>query len=104
MNFPAIKLFPWKHELHQQQDTVFKAVSAHYDQNYRDVPVRLGNLILLIDQVQVRDSRAFKTRFFQEFVMNFEEWVVTLKFHGINIALEKILDSWSVKQPDDFWS
>ncbi|KAI6184847.1 Nuclear hormone receptor family member nhr-64 [Aphelenchoides bicaudatus] len=77
----GINLYPWNKELRTQLSNVFKAACNHYDQNYKDVAIKFGNLILLINEAQ-------------QFIKEFEEWVVFLTLNGCPSALETILSSW----------
>ncbi|KAI6184809.1 hypothetical protein M3Y97_00636000 [Aphelenchoides bicaudatus] len=48
----ATQLFPDNASLRHYTNTIFEALRRHYDLNFEETAVRLGSLILLIDQVR----------------------------------------------------
>ncbi|KAI6237978.1 Nuclear receptor domain-containing protein [Aphelenchoides besseyi] len=65
----AIQMRPDKTDLQRQLNRTFRTVERHYFQTYKDTALRLGNLILSLNEAN-------------EFISQFEEWVVLLTLNG----------------------
>ncbi|KAI6170130.1 hypothetical protein M3Y98_01207600 [Aphelenchoides besseyi] len=79
----AIQMFPWKIELKDRLNVVFKALSKHNRENFLDYSIRLGNLTLMINEATT-------------FIKEFEEWVTILTLSGCKSMLSQVLETWQL--------
>ncbi|KAI6195881.1 Ecdysone-induced protein 78C-like protein [Aphelenchoides besseyi] len=79
----AIQMFPWKIELKDRLNVVFKALSKHNRENFLDYSIRLGNLMLMINEATT-------------FIKEFEEWVTILTLSGCKSMLSQVLETWEL--------
>ncbi|KAI6238897.1 hypothetical protein M3Y99_00647500 [Aphelenchoides fujianensis] len=75
--YAASQMRPNKADIQQQLDRTFRTVQKHYEDTYRNVALRLGNLVLSLNEAN-------------EFVKQFEEWVVLLTLNGCASILQKL--------------
>jgi hypothetical protein len=70
-------LFPDNVHIQANINALFESLREHYEENYEDVAIRMGNLILLINEVEYVNR-------------NFNEYVVILNLNGYDTVLDKI--------------
>ncbi|KAI6185809.1 Nuclear receptor domain-containing protein [Aphelenchoides besseyi] len=77
----AIQMRPDKTDLQRQLDRTFRTVERHYFQTYKDTALRLGNLILSLNEAN-------------DFIKQLEEWVVLLTLNGcVLTTIQKLTNS-----------
>ncbi|KAI6220055.1 hypothetical protein M3Y99_01623600 [Aphelenchoides fujianensis] len=75
--YAASQMRPNKADIQQQLDRTFRTVEKHYEENFKNTALRLGNLVLSLNEAN-------------EFVKQFEEWVVLLTLNGCASILQKL--------------
>ncbi|KAI6233521.1 hypothetical protein M3Y99_00901300 [Aphelenchoides fujianensis] len=75
--YAASQMRPNKADIQQQLDRTFRTVQKHYEETYKNTALRLGNLVLSLNEAN-------------EFVKQFEEWVVLLTLNGCASILQKL--------------
>ncbi|CAD5213934.1 unnamed protein product [Bursaphelenchus xylophilus] len=76
----AIRAFPENSQLNPHLNNVFEGLRSHYEANFDDVAVRMGNLILLINEIETVTFRL-------------EELVVCLQNNGYRSILANLIHS-----------
>lgn len=52
----ARELFPTNKKIEDQINNLFKEMSKYFKENYSDTSVRLGNLVLMLSEINVRSN------------------------------------------------
>ena len=87
----ATRIFPDNQKLRCYMNVLFETMRRHYEENFDDVAVRLGNLILLTNETEMVTAA-------------FEELVVALNANGYQPVLTQILRSQLFAEQREFRS